>query len=381
MANGNYISNINRTDSVYNPIAQQLIFGGGGIQGLLPQAITATNRTFFNEDGTPKVFGQRVAGFNPDQTQAFGMTRDMVGMRDPYFDRAEDLFGQGFQDYSQTLGNVGDIYGESLADYTAGLDELGGIYRDIGSRRFDPTDTQRFQNPFEDQVVQQTISDVMDQAEQREQGEIAGNIGRGGESAFGSRAKLGAEERLEALGRGLGESVAGIRRGGFDTAMTRAEQDFARNIDLAQSQATGLGGLFGSRFGAQRGFGSDLRGLGSDLLGARTGFANQLTGLGDARFGAGQQDIQNLLGIGSTQQGFNQRVLDAQMANQRLGQQAYLNQLKALQPFYSTAISQAGGPSGISTSFIPRPSPLQAGLATGLSAFGALGNYFGQENM
>jgi hypothetical protein len=335
MANGNYISNINRTDSVYNPIAQQLIFGGGGIQGLLPQAITATNRTFFNEDGTPKVFGQRVAGFNPDQTQAFGMTRDMVGMRDPYFDRAEDLFGQGFQDYSQTLGNVGDIYGESLADYTAGLDELGGIYRDIGSRRFDPTDTQRFQNPFEDQVVQQTISDVMDQAEQREQGEIAGNIGRGGESAFGSRAKLGAEERLEALGRGLGESVAG----------------------------------------------SDLRGLGSDLLGARTGFANQLTGLGDARFGAGQQDIQNLLGIGSTQQGFNQRVLDAQMANQRLGQQAYLNQLKALQPFYSTAISQAGGPSGISTSFIPRPSPLQAGLATGLSAFGALGNYFGQENM
>jgi len=627
----NYISNMTRSDSLYNPIAQQLIFGGGGTQGLLPQAITASNRAFFNPDGTPKVYGQKVAGFNPDQTQAFGMTRDSIGMRDPYYNQAQDIFSGGFNQYQNTLGNVANIYGsardrmggrlnevdnlyrdsvsgygrgiqnqlgtfgqsrdryqqelgdigsglqqnysdlntgldqvsdifnqgtgryqqelgdigqgfkqsvadygsgldqvsdiysqgrdrftgkvggiddiytQSVDDYGAGLDEVGDIYRDIGGRKFDPSDTGRFFNPFEDQVVQRTISDVMDSAAQREQGAVSGNIRSGGQSAFGSRAKLGAQDRMEALGKGLGESIANIRRGGYDTAMSAAERDFGRDVDLSTTKATGLGNLYGSRFGAETGLGTNLlgtgqatlgadtafggqqenlygsrfgseRGLGQDLLGisgagygatrglgqdqlglynqrfsggrnlgqdllgisgagygagqafgnqqgsaydrlfgaqtglagnlagtgsqrygldtgyggqlaglgqnlygAQTGFANQLMGLGDQRYGARQQDINSLMGIGGTQQGFNQRALDAQTANQRLGQQAYMGQLNALAPFYNTAISQAGGPSAVGTTFQPKPSALGAGLNLGLGAFGALGNYFGQK--
>ena len=38
---------------------------------------------------------------------------------------------------------------------------------------------------------------------------------------------------------------------------------------------------------------------------------------------------------------------------------------------------QQTGPSQIGTTFAPPPDPLQAGLGTGLAAFGALGNYFG----
>ena len=630
MSNPNYISALNRNDSLYNPIAQQLIFGGGGIQGLLPQAITASNRAFFNPDGTPRVYGQQVAGFNPDQRQAFQMTRDTVGMRDPLYNQAQDIFSGGLDQYTSTLGNVANIYGsardrmggrldevdnlyrgsvsgygqrladqldtfgqsrdryqrelgdigsglqqnfadldtglnqvsdifsrgtdryqqelgdigqgfqqavadygagldqvsdiysrgrdrftgkvsgiddiyaQSVADYGAGLDEVGDIYRDIGARRFDPADTARFFNPFEDEVVQRTITDVMDAAAEREQGQIASDIGRGGESAFGSRARLGALDRAEALGRGLGESIANIRRGGFDTAMSAAERDFGRDVDLTTAKATGLGNLYGSRFGAETGLGTNLlgtgqatlgadtafggqqqnlydsrfgaerglgqdllgisgagygatrglgqdqlglygqrfsgaRGLGQDLLGisglgygagqafgtqqgsaydrlfgaetglagnlagtgsqrysmdtgfggqlaglgqnlygAQTGFGNQLLGLGDQRYGASQQDISNLLGIGGTQQAFNQRLLDAQTANERLGQQAYMGQLAALAPFYNTAITQAGGPSAVSTTFQPQPSALGAGLNLGLGAFGALGNYFGQ---
>ena len=413
--NANYISSINRNDSMMNPLAQQLLFGGGGTQGFLPQAITASNRTFFNEDGTPKVYGQKVAGFNPDQRQAFGMTRDSIGMRDPYYSQAQDIFGGGLQDYQRNLANVGNIYGDArnqfggrigqvediyqrgVSDYNTGLDEVAGIYRDQRDRRFNPRDTQRFFNPFEDQVVQRTITDVMDSAAQREQGALSGNIRSGGQSAFGSRAKLGAQDRMEALGRGLGESISNIRRGGYDTSMSAAERDYGRVGQQDMTAATGLSNLYGSRFNAESGlganmmgtgqqmynmntgYGGQMAGLGQNLYGARSGYANQLTGLGDQMYGARQQDINSLMGIGGTQQGYNQRTLDAQTGNQRLGQQAYMNQINALSPFYSSAISQAGGPSSTSTAFQPKPSALGAGLNMGLGAFGALGNYFGQR--
>ena len=485
--NANYISSINRNDAMMNPLAQQLLFGGGGTQGFLPQAITASNKTFFNEDGTPKVYGQKVAGFNPDQRQAFGMTRDSIGMRDPYYSQAQDIFGGGLQDYQRNLANVGNIYGDArnqfggrigqvediyrdsvrdyntgldeqrdifgssrdryrnelsgvgqtfqrgVDDYSTGLDEVAGIYRDQRDRRFNPRDTQRFFNPFEDQVVQRTITDVMDSAAQREQGALSGNIRSGGQSAFGSRAKLGAQDRMEALGRGLGESISNIRRGGYDTAMSAAERDYGRVGQQDMTAATGLSNLYGSRFNAESGlganmmnisgagygadqsygnqvgglydkrfgaetglggnlmgagqqmynmntgYGGQMAGLGQNLYGARSGYANQLTGLGDQMYGARQQDINSLLGIGGTQQGYNQRMLDAQTGNQRLGQQAYMNQINALSPYYNSAISQAGGPSSTSTAFQPKPSALGAGLNMGLGAFGALGNYFGQK--
>jgi len=284
-----------------------------------------------------------------------------------------------------------------VSDYNTGLDEVAGIYRDQRDRRFNPRDTQRFFNPFEDQVVQRTITDVMDSSAQREQGALSGNIRSGGQSAFGSRAKLGAQDRMEALGRGLGESISNIRRGGYDTAMSAAERDYGRVGQQDMTTATGLSNLYGSRFNAESGlganmmgtgqqmynmntgYGGQMAGLGQNLYGARSGYANQLTGLGDQMYGAGQQDINSLLGIGGTQQGYNQRTLDARTGNQRLGQQAYMNQINALSPFYSSAISQAGGPSSTSTAFQPKPSALGAGLNMGLGAFGALGNYFGQR--
>ena len=95
---------------------------------------------------------------------------------------------------------------------------------------FDPRSTAAYNNPFEDQVVQQTIDDVFKQGEIADIGQRARDIQSGGQSAFGSRAKLGAEERRAALGRGLGEALSGIRSRGFDTAQGRAidESRFGR---------------------------------------------------------------------------------------------------------------------------------------------------------
>ena len=48
--------------------------------------------------------------------------------------------------------------------------------------------TGQFFNPFEEQVVQQTIDDTLRAATQQDIAQRASDIARGGQSAFGSRA-------------------------------------------------------------------------------------------------------------------------------------------------------------------------------------------------
>mgnify|MGYP005810690971 FL=1 len=91
---------------------------------------------------------------------------------------------------------------------------------------------------------------------------------------------------------------------------------------------------------------------------------------------AGAFDINQLLGSGGQQQQLSQAQIEAARANQIARNQAPLNQYNALAPFINMAPS---GTFQTSTQFSPQPSALQAGLGTGLSAFGALGNYFNQR--
>ena len=109
------------------------------------------------------------------------------------------------------------------------------------TRQFDPSMTQQFFNPFEDQVVQQTIQDVLEAGEKRDIDQRARDIQKGGLSAFGSRARLSAAERQRALGRGLTEALGGIRQTGFDQAQRDALSTFAQQRQAEQTAATGLG--------------------------------------------------------------------------------------------------------------------------------------------
>jgi hypothetical protein len=94
--------------------------------------------------------------------------------------------------------------------------------------QYDQSMTQQFMNPFEQAVVQQTIADVLREGEQRDIAQRAQEIGRGGLSAFGSRARLSAAERQRALGRGLAESLAAIRSSGFSEAQRTGLSEFER---------------------------------------------------------------------------------------------------------------------------------------------------------
>ena len=129
---------------------------------------------------------------------------------------------------------------------------------ELPSTQFDQSMTQQFFNPYEDRVVQQTIQDVMDFGEKQDIAARARDIQTGGLSAFGSRARLTADERREALGRGLAESLSGIRQSGFSEAQRTALNQFGdqyarqmgqinRPIDLLTNVGRSLPG-----YGAQQ---------------------------------------------------------------------------------------------------------------------------------
>ena len=297
-----FASGIRQVSTGLDPLTEQLLFGIGGQGGFIPGAMRAAEQAFYDEEGNPIVIDEQVAGFSPDQIAAIEMQRQALGLQDPY-----------------------------IKDARAALD--------ASMESYDPSITGQFFDPYEDQVVQQTIQDAMEQGAKSDIGALAGDIARGGQSAFGSRARLGAEERQRALGRGLAEAVSGIRSRGFSEAQRAGMSEFARQKAAQSAGASGLAGL-----GAQAA-------------------------------GASLSDIGALYGMGTQQQNQLQRLLDAERRNLQQYQMTPLMQYQALAPFISMA---PAGQFQTVTDFAPRPSAMQAGLGTGLAAFGALGNFFNQ---
>ena len=193
---------------------------------------------------------------------------------------------------------------------------------------YDPRITEQFYNPFEDRVVQQTIEDITEDATKRDIAQRAQDIGRGGLSAFGSRARLTAGERQEALGRGLGEALAGIRAGGFSEAQRAGLDEFAR-----QQQA-------------QRAAAGDIRNIGTTLADLRSGEVGQLTGLGSV-----QRDIADT-GFGRL---FTRDVVQQQRPLDVIGR------IGQMLPGYTQATSRIGTTYGMPSD----PSALGLGAALG----------------
>ena len=455
-----FVSGVIRDETGLDALTKQMLFGLDGQGGFIPGAMQAAETTFFNPDGTPRIVEEQRAGFTGDQIAGMDLARRNVGIQNPFLRGAEGAYRQGVSDIGQGIergrgfqqqglqalqSGIGGLRGElggveGVARGAAGnfATQLGGIAgRGLGAtdrfgRRliesenlmrgttgaYDQGLTSQFYNPYEDRVVQQTIDDVLEAGEKQDMAQRARDIATGGESAFGSRARLSAAERREALGRGLGEALGGIRSRGFSEAQQTGLGEFARQRQAERLASSGLAGLSGQRLGAQQALGSQLTGLagaqlgaqqnlgstlaglagtrfgaaqtgagalsnmgaletqyGQDLAGAQFGLGSNLQNLGAARQQAGAFDVNQLLSSGALQQAQDQSVIDAQRRNQLQAQQAPLAQYQALAPFVSMA---PAGTFQTRTQFTPRPSALQAGLATGLGAFGAIGNFMNQ---
>ena len=334
---------VQQTFRTLDPATRELFYGSGipGTAsyrpGFLQQAFRASNRTFFDEEGNPIVVPQMVAGLSPEQARAIQLSRQATGIQTPFIQQAEQSLGTGLE----------TLFG--------GLDAARNFLTRGGTGQFSQDMTQQFLDPFEQAVVDQTRKDILEAGAKRDIQARASDIARGGESAFGSRARLGATERQEALGRGLGEALAGIRSRGFQQAQQAALGEFGRQ----QRALTGLGGSL-----------ANIAGIGQRAL---FGAGSAISNLGTQAQQAAQADIQRSLGIGGLTQGQQQAQIDAARANALQQQMAPLQQMQSLLPFVSAV---PAGFSNIQTQFGTQPSPLMAGLGAGLSTLGGLGSFF-----
>ena len=344
---GPIATDVIRQDRTLDPATRELFFGAGipGTSsyrpGFLQQVFRASDRTFFDDQGRPVVVPERVAGLSPDQIDAINRARESVGVQEPFIQEA----GQRFR------GGLENLFG--------GLGEAEDVLREVGRGQFDPSMIQQFQDPFEQAVVDQVTRDVMEAGEKQDILARARDVASG-ESAFGSRARLSAEDRARMLGRGLSETLAQIRSGGFQQAQARAMDEFNRQQSALAGLSSGLGSLAQARQRGQIGLGGQLVDLGTQLAQAR------------------QSDVQNQLGIGGLTQGMQQAQLDVARRNALAQQQAPLQQMQSLLPFVQ---SVPAGFSQTATTFGVPPSPLQTGLGVGLSALGGLGSFFNPQPM
>ena len=150
-------------DTITDPLIRQLYFGSQGIPGFYNQLLSA---------------GQ----------QAAGQIQGGLGMYLPYLQQAE-------------------AYGQRAFDSVT------------------PEDISAFYDPFEERVVEQTIDDLVEQAGMQDIAARAQGIAQAGEGSFGSRGRLFAGERAEALGRGLGQALGNIRSRGFQQAFENLMKD------------------------------------------------------------------------------------------------------------------------------------------------------------
>ena len=129
---------------------------------------------------------------------------------------------------------------------------------------FDPNTISQFQNPFEDQAVQQALTDI------RRQGDIATNqqdaaavqAGAFGGSRQGIQRTELARNVLEQQGR----TAAGMRQAGFQNAAQQAQQAFEEQQRRQQGQAQ-----FGTQTGQQAFEDAQRRRQAESQFGAQTG--------------------------------------------------------------------------------------------------------------
>ena len=339
-------------------------------------------------DSSPYTYtGQRVAGFDPREQYAMDMSDQAIGSYRPYLQDQGQLLseagaaarggtaeGQGLM--RQGLGAGADFTAESagltrgaqpdfgqaenlinasMGDYgevqnllrsgapnldlarqetAAARPDFTGARRGLGRAEqsgmgstgmFDPASTSRFMDPYEDQVVQQTMKDVRE-------GLAKGDMGLRDEAvtggAFGgSRSRMRRDELAENTARGAAEQIGALRSQGYGQSLNAAQQAFeaqqGRQAGFAGQQA-GLAGQRGSLAGAEGqaalSRGSQFGNLSSTEAANQLSRAQGLAGVQGSAAGQRFQAGQGLAGLQSAGAA-NQLARSSQLGG--LGQQAF----------------------------------------------------------
>jgi len=332
-------------ENLTDPLVRALYFGTADQPGFYQQ-LQQAGANLIGQD----VPLQQTAGLTPLELLARQQAVAGLGGFEPFLQQNRDLVEQAIAQ-SRRAEELQDPY------YT----QAEEIYKDTMGA-YDPSMTQQFYNPFEQAVVDKTVQDVMEAGEKQDIASRAREISSG---AFGgSRARLGAEERREALGEGLAQALGAIRQRGFSEAQSTGMSEFARQQAAKRTGAQGLMGIgvgrgsAASQLGQQlAGYGSQIGGIGSTQEGLRAGQRGELAGFGGVGRGIAETGLSRIY---------------QQMLRQQERPLGVLGQIGSMLPGYQQGSTQIGSQYGLPTD------PSAAGLGAAFSAYGALAPRQGQ---
>ena len=365
------------------PPAQVLTLPQTSFQQISPYIEDYSRRilaSYFGVPGeSPGMIGQRLdvpieqtAGLTPLQLQSRALTLGLGGFR-PYLGEAERLFGkrEAITDTAlQALPFAGRAMGRGLG--TLSRAEMSGL-GSLGL--FDPQSSRAFFNPFEEDVVQQTLQDVSEGLSKASIGAGDRAISRG---AFGgSRARVGQEELARQAARGATERIGALRSSGFADAQRQAMSAF-ENARRAQQGLASLQAGIGAQ---QAGIGQQIAGLGQTAA----GLGGQFGQIGSGFAGLGQQGQNQLANqinlmnqLGGQGQATQQAALSRQFgAAQRMADMPFQRLMRGQQLLTGMPFGQFGGgtqATGYQREAFQQPS----GIVQGIGALGSLNTIFPQ---
>ena len=244
--------------------------------------------------------GARVAGFNPDQLAGMDATRGLFN-QSQQFNPQQGL--QNLFNKSQRAPVVRPFTGTAQ-------DINRGDIRDVTPRSLLDTDIGAYQNPFQSQVIDNTLGDLNRARQLQIQSDQDAAIGRG---AFGgSRSAILEAETNRNFAEQAGKLASNLRSAGFDRATSLAGQDIDRQFT-------------GDRF---------MSDIDRQIAMTNAGYGNQfgianMDAINRARFMQPELEMQNRI--------FQQGLLNNQVDNQYRNLNLLGSQGRAAQ-----ALSQAG---------------------------------------
>tara|TARA_R110000803_G_scaffold56920_1_gene114476 strand:+ start:4512 stop:5426 length:915 start_codon:yes stop_codon:yes gene_type:complete len=240
---------------------------------------------------------------------------------------------------------------------------------------------QAYQNPYEQQVVNQSLSDIERQRQMQQN--MMGAQAQSANAFGGSRFGIAEAETNRAFADQAARTASGLRLGGYQNAQQMAQQDLASQMQAqtANQQAALSAGTTSAQMQQQTNLANQQANMQSQManqqagLGGaqfRLGAANQLGDLSNLGFGMGRQVNQDLAVQGAMQQALQQQLIDASRAQYQDYTQA---PIQALQ-------TQLGAYGGSQTGEQTQTTTKKPGLFDYLSlGAGVAGSYLGRPQI
>lgn len=179
----------------------------------------------YNTPFTPYT-GNRVAGFTPDQLEAQGQYKNMLdqSLRFGPRDRLNNLASAPTPQANPFAGR----HSLGTANTGTATDIDRNMIRDVTPRSLLDVDMGAYQNPFTEQVIDNTLGDLNDARQMQIQKDQDAAIGRG---AFGgSRSAILESETNKNFFDKAGDISSQLRKQSFDSGANLAGQDIGRDF-------------------------------------------------------------------------------------------------------------------------------------------------------